>query len=132
MMQVVEGPRLLLARRPGGGYWSVLAGYVEAGESAESAAAREVAEEVGLVVERLDYVRSQAWPESRSLVLGFTATVTAGDPKVDGEEIAEARWWDRRELHEARAAGLRLAPAGSLARWLVERWCVASAMEAAL
>ncbi|MDG4822927.1 NAD(+) diphosphatase [Asanoa sp. WMMD1127] len=86
-------------KQPGFRRFSCLAGYVEPGESAEAAVAREVAEEVGLTLDRIDYVASQAWPFPGSLMLGYTATADAAQPlKVDPAEITEARWFTRREV----------------------------------
>ncbi|GIF72844.1 NAD(+) diphosphatase [Asanoa siamensis] len=80
--------------------FSCLAGYVEPGESAEAAVTREVFEEVGITLDRVDYVASQAWPFPGSLMLGYSAVADATQPiKVDPAEITEARWFTRREIH---------------------------------
>jgi NAD+ diphosphatase len=103
--------------------FSTLAGFVEPGESLEQAVAREVAEEVGLRVLDTAYDGSQPWPFPASLMLGFRARVDGGDPRVDGEEIAEARWFTRDALHAAVVADeVRLPPSLSIARRLVEGW----------
>jgi NAD+ diphosphatase len=118
--------RLLLGR---GSSWdsrrfSVLAGFVEPGESLEQAVAREVAEEAGLTVTSVTYMGSQPWPFPYSLMLGFNATVD--DPermRADGEEVLEVRWFSRRELAEAAASGeIVLSGRISIARSLIERW----------
>jgi hypothetical protein len=70
---------------------SILAGFVEAGESAEQAVAREVHEETAVVVSAVRYLGSQPWPMPQSLMLGFRAEATSVDIKVDANEIAEAR-----------------------------------------
>jgi NAD+ diphosphatase len=104
------------------GRFSILAGFVEPGESAEGAVAREVAEEVGLRVTDIRYVGSQPWPFPQSLMLGFTARVE-GDPtlRLDPTEIEEARWFTRAELRSG--AGPRaLPPAVSIARHILDRW----------
>jgi NAD+ diphosphatase len=104
------------------GRFSILAGFVEPGESAEGAVAREVAEEVGLQVTDIRYVASQPWPFPQSLMLGFTARVD-GDPTLhlDEDEIEEARWFTRDELRSG--AGPRaLPPPVSIARHLIDRW----------
>ncbi|SDO31166.1 NAD(+) diphosphatase [Geodermatophilus sp. DSM 45219] len=104
------------------GRFSILAGFVEPGESAEAAVAREVAEEVGVRVTDIRYVGSQPWPFPQSLMLGYTARVE-GDPtlRLDPTEIEEARWFTREELRSG--AGPRaLPPAVSIARHIIDRW----------
>jgi NAD+ diphosphatase len=103
---------------------SVLAGFVEPGESAEQAVVREVAEETGITVGEVRYLGSQPWPMPQSLMLGFRARAGAGQPiRVDEEEIAEARWFSRDELRAAMAAGdIRLPPPVSIAYRIIESW----------
>lgn len=116
--------RILLAHQ---GTWgarrmSLLAGFVEAGESAEDCVVREVAEECALHVSRVRYVASQAWPFPRSLMLGFLA-LAEGEVHVDGVEIKRAAWFTRAELDEAVADGsVVLSPGGSIARQMIDRW----------
>lgn len=95
MVLVRRGADLLLARhvRSPNGVFSALAGFLEAGESVEDAIHREVAEEVGLKVKDLRYFGSQSWPFPHSLMIAFTAEYAGGDVTVDGDEIAEARWF---------------------------------------
>lgn len=79
--------------------FSCLAGYVEPGESAEAAVAREVDEEVGVALGRIEYVGSQSWPFPGSLMLGFYAYADPRQPvRADPTEIAQARWFSRREI----------------------------------
>lgn len=106
--------------------YSCLAGFVEAGESAEATVVREVAEEVGVRVSRLRYLASQAWPYPGSLMLGFTAVADADEPvRVDETEIASARWFSRPEIR-AVVAGERddfgLPMAASIALFLITEW----------
>jgi NAD+ diphosphatase len=104
------------------GRFSILAGFVEPGESAESAVAREVAEEVGLQVSDVRYVGSQPWPFPQSLMLGFIAQADgATELRLDPDEIEEARWFTRDELRSG--AGPRaLPPPVSIARHIIDRW----------
>ena len=103
---------------------SILAGFVEPGESAEQAVAREVGEETGITVARVRYVGSQPWPMPQSLMLGFRASA-AGDLEiqVDDEEIAEAHWFSRDELRSALASReILLPPPVSIAHRLIQSW----------
>ena len=105
------------------GWFSTLAGFVEPGESAEAAVRREVLEESGIAVHRMEYLGSQPWPFPCSLMLGYHAWTSLPDVDVDGEEIVEARWFSRAELAAACDEGsVLLPPAVSIARRLVERW----------
>jgi NAD+ diphosphatase len=126
--------RAVLARQTG---WperlfSLLAGFVEAGESFENCVVREISEEIGLSVTDIHYLGSQPWPFPRSLMVGFHAI---GDPEQpfsfnDGE-IAEAAWFTRAEIREALDQGdwnsespsrLLLPGSISIAREIIESW----------
>lgn len=87
----------LLARNKGfvNGFFSVLAGFVEPGESLEEAVAREVHEEVGLDLTDIRYFGSQPWPFPNSLMIGFTARYAGGEIRLQEDEIAEAAWFNR-------------------------------------
>jgi ADP-ribose pyrophosphatase YjhB (NUDIX family) len=103
--------------------FSVLAGFVEAGESLEQAVIREVAEEVGVAVDEPVYLGSQPWPFPRSLMLGYTARAAGEAQRTDHTEIASMRWLSRRELRAATHAGEVLLPGHvSIARKLIEHW----------
>jgi NADH pyrophosphatase NudC (nudix superfamily) len=102
---------------------SILAGFVEPGESAEQAVAREVYEEVGIAVRNVSYSGSQPWPMPHSLMLGFSAEAVGTEIHVDSEEIAEAAWYSRDGLRAAIENGeLRMPPSLSISRWLIETW----------
>ena len=104
------------------GRFSILAGFVEPGESAEAAVAREVAEEVGLRVSDIRYVSSQPWPFPQSLMLGFVARADGDDTlRLDPDEIEEARWFTREELR-AGEGPRALPPPVSIARHILDRW----------
>ena len=107
------------------GRFSLLAGFVEAGESLEQTVAREVFEESGVRLGQIQYVASQPWPFPRSLMLGFRATLAPGaDPEAlapDPEEISELRWFTRAELADP-APDLILPMPLSIARWMIDRW----------
>lgn len=103
--------------------FSLLAGFVEPGESLESAVLREVAEEAGVRVRDPRYLGSQPWPFPASLMLGFEAWTDDSAPTPDGAEIVALRWFTRDELVGQAEAGLvRLPGPSSIARAIIERW----------
>jgi NAD+ diphosphatase len=106
--------------------FSLLAGFVEPGESLEAAVIREVFEESGLVVADPVYLGSQPWPFPASLMVGFRAHVPAEHPTAgtpDGEEILALRWFTRDELRAAAASREIILPGPtSIARAIVEDW----------
>ena len=126
IMSVVDADdRLLLAR--GAGFaaqgMSVLAGFVEPGESLAAAVAREVHEEVGVVVEDVTYLGDQPWPFPSSLMVGFTARALSTELRLQADEIEAARWFTRDELRAAVDDGsLRISSRISIARRLIEHW----------
>jgi NAD+ diphosphatase len=105
--------------------FSLLAGFVEPGESLEEAVIREVYEESGLVVENPQYLTSQPWPFPRSLMLGFHAQVRADvDPnalRADGVEILSLKWFSKQELLD-NLGEIVLPGKTSLSRAMIEHW----------
>ncbi len=97
---VKKGEELLLARasRFPEGLYSVIAGFVEPGESLEECLHREVKEEIGIEVDHIRYFGSQAWPFPNSLMIGFTADYAGGEITIDGQEIVEAGWFAAKRL----------------------------------
>jgi NAD+ diphosphatase len=130
-----NGQHVLLARGaiwPEGRY-SVLAGFVEAGESLEDCVVREISEEVGVDVRDVRYLGNQPWPFPRSLMIGYTAVADPAAPihPADGE-IAEARWVPRAEVRATLAAGgsldgLALPGKVSIAGHMLAAWAEAEA-----
>ena len=115
MVLVRRGRELLLARSPHfkPGVFSALAGFVEAGETLEECAAREVKEEVGIDIEHLRYFSSQSWPFPNSLMVAFFAEYAGGEITPEPEEIEAADWFDIDNLP-------RLPDTVSIARRLIE------------
>ena len=94
---ITKGDEILLAHnfKFRDGLYSLIAGFVEAGESLEEAVSREIYEEINIKVKNIKYFDSQSWPFPQSLMLGFTAEHESGEIVVDGEEIADAKWFTR-------------------------------------
>lgn len=105
IMLALRGDKALLGRGVNfpPGLMSALAGFVEPGENLEEAVARELFEEAGVRVGRVRYVASQPWPFPSSLMIGAFAEAESFDLDLDHEEIAEARWFTRDEVHAALA-----------------------------
>lgn len=115
--QSENGPQVLLARarRFPTSLFSVLAGFVEPGETLEECVRREVYEEVGLRVENIRYFGSQPWPFPHSLMIGFEADYAGGEIAVDPVELAEAHWF-------AADALPTIPPPPSIANRLITSW----------
>jgi NAD+ diphosphatase len=114
---VQKGDEILLARSPHfpAGMHSVVAGFVEPGETLEEAVHREVKEEVGITIKMLRYVASEPWPFPNSLMCGFVATYARGEITIDNNEITSAGWFDRDHLPV-------LPSRLSLSRVLIDAW----------
>jgi NAD+ diphosphatase len=127
---VTDGSHALLGRQPSWppGRYSVLAGFVEAGESLEQAVVREVREETGAQVYSVRYFASQPWPFPASLMLGFHAQAARNEIHLDGE-LEDARWFDHRELRAGQPP--LLPPPHTIARQLIEAWLQSLPHEAA-
>jgi len=121
------GEQILLARNhrfPPGRY-SVVAGFVEAGETLEECAMREVREEVGVRIANLRYFGSQPWPFPNSLMIGFTAEYAGGEINLEESEIADARWFAPPDMPQ-------LPPKISIARQLIESYLRRQPQQAAV
>lgn len=117
---VTRGDRCLLAHsaRFPAGRFSTLAGFIEAGETAEAALCREVREEVGIEVKNIRFFASQSWPFPHQLMLGFFADYAGGELQPDGDEILQADWFGVDELPD-------LPPPFSIARRLIDHFFAA-------
>jgi NAD+ diphosphatase len=127
IVRVTDGADGLLLGRQASwpeGRFSLIAGYVEPGETLEEAVRREVVEESGVAVDSVSYVASQPWPFPSSLMLGFSAVAARGNPSPADDELAEVCWFEREEVERAaRGEGpLLLAPRYSIARRLIDEW----------
>jgi NAD+ diphosphatase len=125
LVETVTRPRrCLLARHrasKAGGY-SMVAGFVEIGESLEGAVRREVLEEVGVTLDTVEFAGSQPWPFPAGLMIGFRATATDESISVDGTEILEARWFTREELRDYAETTGRLGRPDSIDRAMLTAW----------
>ena len=122
------GDRCLLGRQPQfpPGFYSTLAGFVEAGESLEDAVRRECLEEAGVTVTDVVYHSSQPWPFPSSLMLGFTARAVSFDIDTGQDELEDARWFERSWLRGRKGGDdFRLPPRLSISRRLIEDWLAA-------
>ena len=127
IMLVTRGNSVLLGRAPAWpeGFFSCLAGFMEPGETLEAAVRREVWEETGVRVGRVDYLASQPWPFPGSLMLGAWGHAESDAIDIDPEEIAEALWLTREEMMEAfegHHPRVQAARKGAIARFLLENW----------
>jgi NAD+ diphosphatase len=133
IVAVGDGDRLLLGRQATwpAGRWSVIAGFVEPGETLEQTVVREVFEETGVRVRACRYLASQPWPFPGALMLGFVGEAEPDSAACAGEELEDARWFEQAEIEAALAAEARGVPEEgpfllpsriSIAHWLVREW----------
>jgi NAD+ diphosphatase len=117
---ISRGEEVLLARsqRFPPLMYSVLAGFVEPGESLEETIVREVREEVGLEIQDIRYFGSQPWAFPNSLMIGYTAVYAGGEITIDNQEIVEAAWFHKQKLPQIPP---RLSIARKLIDWFVEQ-----------
>jgi NAD+ diphosphatase len=114
---IIRGDEILLARSPRfpAGMHSVIAGFVEPGETLEHAVHREIKEEVGITVKNLRYFASEPWPFPDSLMIAFEAEYAAGEITIDNNEIVSAGWFGRDNLPQ-------LPSPMSISRALIDQW----------
>jgi NAD+ diphosphatase len=127
IMLITHGNSLLLGRSPGWpeGMYSLLAGFVEPGETIEAAVRREVFEESGVLVGQVDYLASQPWPFPASLMLGCRGAAVSTDITIDPHELESALWVSRERLVRIFAgqdAEIKPARRGAIAHFLMENW----------
>ena len=127
IMLITHGKSVLLGRSPGWpeGMFSLLAGFVEPGETIEAAVRREVFEEAGITVGEVRYLASQPWPFPASLMLGCAGVATSTDITIDPTEIEDARWVTREDVAQIFAGQHpEILPArkGAIAHFLLENW----------
>lgn len=118
-----RGDQFLLARKPEWlkGRYSLVAGFLDFGESLEECVDREVLEETGLRVRNIRYVGSQNWPFPSQMMAGFVADYASGEITVDGDELEDAQWFSRDNMPQS------LPPARSIARWIIDRFALGCA-----
>ncbi|MEM9341724.1 MAG: NAD(+) diphosphatase [Pseudomonadota bacterium] len=127
IMLILRSNSVLVGRSPGWpeAMYSLLAGFIEPGETMEAAVRREVFEESGIRVGEVGYLASQPWPFPSSLMLGCVGHATSDEITIDPAEIEDARWVSREQMAEVvagRDPTMSAARPGSIARFLIVRW----------
>lgn len=127
IMLITHGNSVLMGRSPGWpeGMYSLLAGFVEPGETLEAAVRREVFEEAGIKVGHVDYLASQPWPFPNSLMLGCRGEALSKDIIIDPVEIEDAMWVSREDMMRSFAGeNPKILPArkGAIAHFILEHW----------
>jgi len=126
IMLVSLGDKIVMGRKKD---WpkdrfSILAGFVEPGETLEGAVAREVMEEVGIPITNIHYHSSQPWPFPSNLMLGFFAEAESEEINIQDDELSEARWFTRKELIDEAKAYAKKPHSVSIARRLISEWAL--------
>jgi len=126
-MLIADGDRVLLGRSPGwpARLYSLMAGFVEPGETIEAAVRRETFEEAGVRVGPVAYLASQPWPYPASLMLGCHGTALSAEIAIDPGEIEDARWVSRSQLLRVFAGehpDIGPARGGAIAHFLLRNW----------
>ena len=127
IMLITKGNSVLMGRSPHWpeGMYSLLAGFVEPGETIEAAVRRETFEESGIHVGAVEYLSSQPWPFPASLMFGCHGHATSDAITIDPEEIEDALWVTREDMLDAVSDNhpmMKPARKGSIARFLIENW----------
>ena len=119
---VTNGDKVLLQRNTHykGVVWSLVAGFVDPGESLEDAVRREIREEASIEEKDIRYFGSQTWPFPSNIMIGFRAEHASGELTPDGEEVVESGWFDREHLPE-------IPRPGSIARRMLDAWAAENA-----
>lgn len=114
---VTKGGKVLLQRNTHykGAAWTLVAGFVDAGENLEDAIRREIREEASIEVKDIRYFGSQTWPFPSNIMIGFTAEYAGGELAPDGDEVVESGWFGKDELPE-------IPRPGSIARKMLDAW----------
>jgi NAD+ diphosphatase len=117
-----DGAHCLMGRQPSwpAHFFSIIAGFVEPGETLEATVIREAREETGVAITDVRYMASQPWPFPSSIMLGFRARAVTTEIRRDDHELEECRWFSRAELAEMYAKNPM--PVVSIAQWLINQW----------
>jgi NAD+ diphosphatase len=118
---IINGDKILMAKHSYGlkNRYSLIAGFLEAGETLEEGVEREIMEEVGLKVKDIKYFGSQPWPFPNSLMIGFIANYDSGEIKVDGKEIVDAKWF---EVDDVPRPPSKISISGELIQWYIDKF----------
>lgn len=118
IVAITHQDKILLAERPSaqGPFYSLIAGFVEVGETIENAVRREVHEEIGLEIDDIRYIKSQPWPFPSNLMLGFIAKAKTTEIFPDGSEVQKAAFFPKDNLPS------NLPQKLSIARYLIDAW----------
>lgn len=127
IMLITHGDHVLMGRSPGWPetMYSLLAGFIDAGETVEAAVRREVMEEAGVKVGDVTYLASQPWPFPSSLMIGCAGTALSREIRIDPEEIEDAMWVSRQDMADSFAGtnpSMKPARKGSIAHYLLQNW----------